>query len=139
MWTLLHTSDVVVSLHRAEGFGLHLAEAMSLGKVVVGTNWSGNLSFMTPDNSILIPSELVELQDPTGIYSDFEGAVWAEASVEFASMKLRELSEDDALRRTLGAQAQRDITAKLSPLRYVEALKNAPTQLFEDVLPAFAE
>ena len=81
VWDLIQSCDVVLSLHRAEGFGLHLAEAMALGKIVVATNWSGNLSFMHPNNSILIPSELVALSDPTGVYKAFEGALWAEADI----------------------------------------------------------
>jgi glycosyltransferase involved in cell wall biosynthesis len=48
-------------LRRREGFGLGLAEAMLLGKVVIATNWSGNLQFMTADNSLLIDYQLVEI------------------------------------------------------------------------------
>lgn len=139
LWTLLRSIDVVVSLHRAEGFGLHLAEAMALGKVVVATNWSGNLSFMTPNNSMLVPSRLVPLTDPTGIYSDFEGALWAEASIEDASEKLRVLAENDETRRRIGNQAKADISSQLSPRRYLEALMAGNTAAFDAVLPRVAE
>ena len=139
MWTLMQASDVVLSLHRAEGFGLHLAEAMALGKVAVGTGWSGNLSFMTPENSVLVPSELVDLEDPTGIYGEFEGSKWAQASIPFASSKLRELAENSALRETLGDQARRDIQERLSPAMYIEALWKNADDSQNGPFPAFAE
>jgi len=139
LWELIYASDVVLSLHRAEGFGLHLAEAMALGKVVVGTNWSGNLSFMTPNNSVLIPSELVSLKDPTGVYEEFEGALWAEASIETASARLVMLADNQALRLRLGRQARADISSQLSPLRYLEALNAAPVAEIDQSLPFVAE
>ena len=47
--------DCYVSLHRSEGLGLTMAEAMYFGKPVIATAYSGNLDFMTPDNSFLVP------------------------------------------------------------------------------------
>ena len=38
-------ADIVLSLHRGEGFGLVMAEAMLLGKPVVATGWSGNTDY----------------------------------------------------------------------------------------------
>ena len=139
MWKLLHAADVVLSMHRSEGFGLHLAEAMALGKVAVGTNWSGNLSFMTPENSVLVSSELVDLRDPTGIYSQFEGAKWAEASVDCAVEQMRSVAQSESLRSELGARAKADISRQLSPQRYVEALGVPPFPPADASIPAFAE
>ena len=45
MLDLIHCCDVYVSLHRAEGFGLGMAEAMKMGKAVIATNYSGNTDF----------------------------------------------------------------------------------------------
>ena len=139
MWSLIQSSDVVLSLHRAEGFGLHLAEAMALGKVVVGTNWSGNLSFMTAENSVLVPSELVNLEDPTGIYGEFEGSKWAQPSVQEASDKLRELAKNRQLRSSLGDRAKRDIRERLSPAHYLEALWENADDSYGGGYPALAE
>ena len=124
VWELMQSSDVVISLHRAEGFGLHLAEAMALGKVVVGTNWSGNLSFMNPENSVLIPNELVEIEDPTGVYQAYEGGLWAQANTENASTTLKTLANNANLRTKLGEQARKDISSRLSPSSYLEALSS---------------
>ena len=55
---LMACADCYVSLHRAEGFGLGLAEAMYLGKPAIATNYSGNVDFMTPENSYLVEYRL---------------------------------------------------------------------------------
>ena len=56
---LMNAADCYVSLHRAEGFGYTLAEAMWLGKPVIATGYSGNLDYMNPDNSYLVDHRLV--------------------------------------------------------------------------------
>lgn len=61
--SLFFSADCYLSSHRAEGFGLHLAEAMAAGIPTIGTNYSGNLEFMTPKNSWLVPGELVPVKD----------------------------------------------------------------------------
>src|SRR5437773_750002 len=53
-YALMNNCDCYVSLHRSEGFGFTMAEAMLMGKPVIGTAYSGNLDFMTPDNSLLV-------------------------------------------------------------------------------------
>ncbi len=54
MVALLACADAYVSLHRSEGFGLGMAESMYLGKPVIGTAYSGNVDFMTQENSYLV-------------------------------------------------------------------------------------
>ncbi len=65
---LLASCDCYVSPHRAEGFGLTMAEAMYLGKPVIATGYSGNLEFMTEANSHLIGYRLVDVGENTGHY-----------------------------------------------------------------------
>ena len=48
---LLNAADCYLSPHRAEGYGLTLLESMALGKPVIATAYSGNMDFMTADNS----------------------------------------------------------------------------------------
>ena len=73
---LMHAADAYVSLHRSEGFGLTLAEAMALGKPVVATGWSGNMDFMTPWNSCPVDYRLVTLDTDHGPYP--RGQSWAD-------------------------------------------------------------
>ena len=117
MTGLMAASDVVISLHRSEGFGLVLAQAMSLGKAVVATGWSGNLDFMTERNSALVPYSLVPVDDPDGAF-DADGQSWADANIDAAAAWLRQLAGDPDLRARLGTVAARDIAARLSPERF---------------------
>ncbi len=106
--SLYASCDVMVSLHRSEGLGLHLMEAMSLGKVVVATNWSGNVDFMSTANSVPIGFRLVPLATAHPSYATElgrPGQVWAEASVEEAIEALRGLHADPGRRATLGKAA----------------------------------
>jgi len=122
--------DAYVSLHRAEGFGLGLAECMRLGKPVIATAWSGNMDFMTADNSCLVDYRLVPVGE--GEYVHHAGQRWAEASVEHAAAQMRRLVEDPAFAARIGAQAARDIRDRLSPqvsaqriIERVEALSSS--------------
>ena len=102
--------DIVLSLHRSEGFGLVPAEAMLAGLPVVATDWSGTQDFLTPESAALVPARLVPVHDPRGVY-DLPGAVWAEPDVSVAANHLRRLADDPAARLALGqagrAAAQR--------------------------------
>ena len=101
--------DVYVSLHRSEGLGLNLLEAMTLGRPVIATGWSGNMDFMTPDDSCLVGHELVPVQATHYAYRPEAigpGQVWAEPCIEEASTWMRRLADDESLRRRLGAAAK---------------------------------
>jgi len=112
---LYASCDALVSLHRSEGLGLHLMEAMSLGKAVVATGWSGNLDFMTDANSVLVPFALVPI-DPVHPHYRVErsrpGQVWAEPDVDAAARSLRRLFEDSAWKEQLGRQAALDMEGR---------------------------
>jgi glycosyltransferase involved in cell wall biosynthesis len=112
-WDLQACCDILLSLHRAEGFGLAPAEMMYLGKPVVATGWSANTDFMTPDNSFLVRYSLKVLQEPVGVYP--AGQFWAEADVDHAAECLECLLDDEVLRSELGRRAAKDIRAQLSP------------------------
>ncbi|MEM9222862.1 MAG: glycosyltransferase family 4 protein [Pseudomonadota bacterium] len=91
MTALYRASDVLLSLHRAEGFGLPMLEAMAQGVPVVATGWSGNMDFMSATDSVLVPHRLVQVEDSAGIY---RASIWAEADVEAAAAALRHLAGD---------------------------------------------
>ena len=113
--SLYASCDVLLSLHRSEGLGLHLIEAMQLGKPVIATNWSGNLDFTTPENSRLIDYKLVPVVSTHPSYAPKiigDGQVWAEPDVEQAARAMRELADDPALRHHLGDRARADTLAQ---------------------------
>ena len=88
---LFTSSHVYVSMHRAEGFGLPLLEARTFGLATIATAWSGNLDFMTAQDSILIPYELVRMWDEGGVYGE---VTWAEPDVGAAASAMRRFYED---------------------------------------------
>jgi glycosyltransferase involved in cell wall biosynthesis len=110
---MLAACDCYVSLHRAEGFGLPLAEAMYLGKPVIATRFSGNLDFMTDLNSYLVDYELQPVGERNHPYPS--RAEWAAADREHAARLMRELFDNplEAQRRAL--QGAADIRRTHSP------------------------
>lgn len=110
---LMAACDCYVSLHRAEGFGLTMAEAMAIGKPVIATGYSGNIDFMNAENSFLIDYELCRVGPDCEIYpADGE---WAQPSVEHAAALMREVHEDPQRAARAGARAREDVARMLSP------------------------
>jgi hypothetical protein len=87
LWALMAASDCLLSLHRAEGYGFAMAEAMLLGRAVVATGWSGNMDFMHGPGAHVVPFRLVTAEDPQEIY-DLPGARWAEPDLDAAAAVL---------------------------------------------------
>ncbi|KAA6482866.1 FkbM family methyltransferase [Agrobacterium sp. ICMP 7243] len=109
---LMEACDVYVSLHRSEGLGLTMAEAMLMGKPVVATGYSGNTEFMNEENSLLVSYKLVKLGEPIPPYdANYE---WAEPSEEEAAQCLRRLYDDPDFARELGKKAKADAEQRLS-------------------------
>jgi glycosyltransferase involved in cell wall biosynthesis len=106
---LQSTIDCYVSLHRSEGLGLGLAECMAAGKPAIATAYSGNLEFMNADNSFLVDYRLVPVS--AGEYPDYEGQVWAEASVEHAATHMRSVYTDRARAAQIGLTARLHLQA----------------------------
>ncbi len=111
-------ADIVLSLHRSEGFGLIPAEAMLLGVPVIATGWSGNMDFMDPESARLVGYTLIPAHDPRGIY-DVPGAMWAEPDHAQAVAALRLLAADFGSRRMIGAAGRAAATERLGagPMR----------------------
>ena len=106
--------DIYVSLHRAEGLGLNLLEAMSMGKPVIATAWSGNMDFMTRDNSCLVDFDLIpvvaehDAYQPDAIGPDQS---WADPRLAEATEWMRRLASDADLRARIGERAAVDMDA----------------------------
>jgi glycosyltransferase involved in cell wall biosynthesis len=104
---LIVASDCFVSLHRAEGFGLGLGEAMALGKPVIATRYSGNLEFMDDTTAMLVPSERVIVGPGAEPYEATDH--WAEPDLEVASQLMRRVVEDPEGARRLGRAARDEV------------------------------
>jgi len=119
--SLLNECQTYISLHRSEGYGLTLAEAMSLGKPVIATGYSGNMDFMNKSNSILVPYEMFVVGEDAFPYPD--DSRWAQPNIEFAANAMRQLNEDKSLRSRLGDQARIDVAAEFTMERAAEFTK----------------
>ena len=111
-YALMHACDCYVSLHRSEGFGLTMAEAMLMGKPVIATGYSGNLDFMDERNSLLVDCKVVALERDVPPYK--RGFRWGEPSAEHAARHLRWVYEHPEAARALGARARQDVAERLS-------------------------
>lgn len=109
---LMNAADAYVSLHRSEGFGLTLAEAMLLGKPTIATAYSGNRDFMNPGNSYLVNFDRVRLEESVDPYP--RGAVWAEPDVHHAAMLMSRVYDHPAEAKAVGARAQAEVATLLS-------------------------
>jgi glycosyltransferase involved in cell wall biosynthesis len=116
--SLINECQIYISLHRSEGYGLTLAEAMALGKPVIATGYSGNMDFMNSENSILVPYDLVPVGDDAFPYA--EDARWAQPDLEFAARAIRELSLDSEKREQLGGLALSYVTSQFTMERAAE-------------------
>lgn len=115
---LMASCDCYVSLHRAEGFGLTMAEAMVVGKPVIATGWSGNTDFMTPANSWLVGHTITAV-GPEGENYPPDGK-WAEPDTEQAAAMMREVWEDREGAEVRARRGQQDVLEQLSPERVGE-------------------
>ena len=96
--TLLASIDCYVSLHRSEGFGVGLAEAMALGKPVIATDFSGNIDFLTAETGYPVPYQMRAVG--RGEYPHHEGNSWAEPDVKVAAEMMRIVaSKSDDVRK----------------------------------------
>ncbi len=106
-FVLLKSCNAFVSLHRAEGFGLGMAEAMAMGKPVIATGWSGNMDFMDINNSLPVAFELKRLTREEPPYC--AGTLWAEPDVDHAAQLMRRVVDDRASITLLCERAKHDI------------------------------
>jgi glycosyltransferase involved in cell wall biosynthesis len=115
-------ADVVLSLHRAEGFGLVIAEAMLRGIPVVATDWSGNTDFLTHETGMPVDYTLIPAHDPQHTY-EHPGICWAEANIDQAAQALRTLRADPEFRLRLGIAGRSRATELFSPTKYGKKVK----------------
>ena len=110
---LLYNCDCYVSLHRCEGFGLTMAEAMFYGKPVIATGYSSNTEFMNVGNSFCVKYKLIPIEQDCGPYK--KGNVWAAADVEHAANFMRYVFNNSWEAQQIGAIAAEEIKTILNP------------------------
>jgi hypothetical protein len=109
---MIAACDCYVSLHRSEGFGFTMAEAMWLGRPVIATGYSGNRDYMTHENSYLVDFQLVPIGDGVDPYPP--DGVWAEPDVGHAAALMREVFDDPGAAQARAARGQSQLRASHS-------------------------
>jgi glycosyltransferase involved in cell wall biosynthesis len=113
-------AHTLISLHRAEGFGIPLLEAQTLGLATIATAWSGNLDFTTEGTSLLIPHTMTTTQDSGGVYGE---VTWAEPSIEAAAAAMRKLYDDPLELSSLATAGWNSSRPKRQLERFTNSLK----------------
>ena len=120
MNALIRLCDVFLSLHRSEGFGLVMAEAMSLGTAVVATDWSANTEFMPAGAACMVEARQVPVGD--GYQYRQEGLTWAEADVRQAAAYLKRLKEETGYREEIAEKGKEQVERQLSVAKCAEGI-----------------
>lgn len=119
---LIQAADVYLSLHRSEGFGLPIAEAMLAGTPVIVTDWSGSRDFCDATNSFPVPCQLIPVQSGHPEFADLPHAQWAEPDSAAAASLLRQIYVQRDLAKSRAEQCVRETNAYFAEPRYVQAL-----------------
>jgi glycosyltransferase involved in cell wall biosynthesis len=120
---LVRSADVYASLHRSEGFGLPLAEAMMAETPVIATNWSGNIDFCPSEQIYPVDYDLVPFRDDHPDYAQVADARWAEPVIAHASQQLRRVRADGETARHRARAAKHSLRAYLASTGYEQALQ----------------
>jgi glycosyltransferase involved in cell wall biosynthesis len=128
MLQLIAEADCYVSLHRAEGFGYTMAEAMFYGVPVIASGYSGNLEYMTPTNSFLVPCVETFVKNADGPFQ--RGSIWGEPDIDVAAMLIRQVAEKPSEAVAIGECGRKTVVGKLSAAAVAETIEPcfAPTR-----------
>lgn len=122
---LTRACDAFVSLHRAEGFGLVMAEAMELGTPVVATDWSANTEFMDESCACMVPCALEEIAHQTGAFR--KGMHWAAPDTQAAAGFMRRLYTDtefyDKIKRTASEAVKNRLSLNVPAEKAAERIR----------------
>jgi glycosyltransferase involved in cell wall biosynthesis len=119
---LIAESNAFVSLHRCEGFGLPIAEAITLGVPVVATDWSGNTDFCDPENTCLVSASQTTVDKSHPEFRGLEGAHWAEPDIGHAARCLKEISDNPEAAKERAGRAKAFMERYLAAHTYPNAM-----------------
>lgn len=130
--SLIGCVDVFVSLHRAEGFGLVMAEAMMLKTACIATDWSSNTEFMNPDTACMVSCTMKQIAEGEGNYPP--GAIWADPDIDEAAMYMRKLKESPAFYQGLVERAYSYTSDVLGKEKVVNLIQQRIDQIYAEIL-----
>jgi glycosyltransferase involved in cell wall biosynthesis len=128
---LMNLCDCYVSLHRSEGLGLTIAEAMLLEKPVIATGYSGNLDFMSPETSYMVPWKRVKVGDGAEAYS--AKATWAEPDLDAAAEMMRNVYINPEEAKVKAIAGKLDLEARFTPEQTGTRMKARLEKIWEQL------
>lgn len=129
--SLIGCVDVFVSTHRAEGFGLVMAEAMLLKTACIATNWSSNTEFMNSETACMVPYSMVQIAKGEGSYP--AGATWADPDVDETAMYMKKLKASPDYYREIVEKAYDSISAILGKEKVTNLLEKRIAQIYKSL------
>ena len=125
---LIEGADCFVSLHRAEGFGYHMLEAMALETPVIATAYSGNMDFCKEQTCILVPAKIVNIE-----HGDYPRAnamqTWADPDFEASISAMKAIYLSEELRRNLVRNARKFVMENFSRATFAHRLNGRLSRL----------
>lgn len=128
---LFYNCDCYVSLHRAEGFGLTMAEAMYYGKPVIATGYSSNVEFMNTGNSFLVQYDLVKVLKDSGSYK--KGNIWADANVEHTAALMHYVFHNYEAAKQVGIRGAKEMKEMLSPFTIGKKIRHRVEHIMSNI------
>lgn len=126
--SLIRCADVFVSLHRAEGFGLVMAEAMLNRTPCIATNWSSNTEFMNEEVACMVDYTITTLKKTQEPYK--KGARWADANTDTAAAYMKRLASDKEYYDMLAVKGKEYIEQKLGMEQAVKSIEERISQIY---------
>lgn len=133
LYSLINCSDCLISLHRSEGFGLTIAEAMYLGKPVIATAYSANTEFMNINNSFPVKYKIVKTGNQ--YYFSTDKDFWAEPDIEHAAIQMKEVYVNKLHVKKIADRGMEDVKKMLSPLKIGTQIKERLEFINKEILP----
>lgn len=130
---IIKNCDCYISLHRAEGYGLTMAEAMYFGKPVIATGYSGNLEFMTKENSFLVDYEMCKVDSKLLNYD--KNTVWSNPSIDHASNLMKYVFEHQESANEIGKKAQLSILKSYSKQKIGSTIHARISEIYKTFHP----
>jgi|694.fasta_scaffold17871_5 glycosyltransferase involved in cell wall biosynthesis len=122
--------DSYVSLHRSEGFGLTMAEAMFFSKPVIATGYSGNLEFMNNENSFLVNYTTCKVDSKIINYD--KNTIWSDPDIEHMSKLMKIVKENSASVKEIAKKGNETILNEFSTIKIGNEIKTRLELILED-------
>lgn len=130
---IISRCDSYVSLHRSEGFGLTMAEAMFFSKPVIATGYSGNLEFMNADNSFLVDYSMTKVD--SDVFNYGRNTIWSNPNIDHAAELLRLVRDNSSEVQEIAKKGNQTIREEYNTIEVGKSIKKKLENLYSNYTP----